>query len=163
MSLALDPALVLEKPLMAHLATASPDGPRHSPVWFLWEEGAIWLVSGSGESLADRLAAEPRCAIGIVDFDNDRGILRHVGMRGRAELRGLDLARRNRLLAKYIGPDESLWRADFKAAAIDSIDVLVEFVPDGPDSIVARDQSYFSQASPHRYGQQGSNDGQPPA
>lgn len=85
MSLPLDPALVLAKPLMAHLATASPDGgPRHSPVWFLWEDDAIWLVSSRGESLAARLRAEPRCAIGIVDFDCGKGILRHVGMRGAA-------------------------------------------------------------------------------
>jgi len=152
MSLPLDPLSVLAKPLMAHLATASPDGPRHSPVWFLWEDGAIWLISNTAERLAARLRAEPRCAIGIVDFDNEKGILRHVGMRGRAKLHPLDLARRNRLLAKYIGADEKAWRPDFKAAAVDTIDVLIEFVPDGPDSIVARDQSYFSPDSPHRYG-----------
>jgi len=29
----------LQKPLLAHLATASGDGPRESPVWFVWEAG----------------------------------------------------------------------------------------------------------------------------
>lgn len=32
-----DPSEVLAKPLTAYLATGSPDGPRSSPVWFLWE------------------------------------------------------------------------------------------------------------------------------
>ena len=34
----------LARPLIAHLATASVDGPRNSPVWFLWEDEAIWLI-----------------------------------------------------------------------------------------------------------------------
>lgn len=40
----------LARPLVAHLATASPDGPRESPVWFLWEQGSIWLVGTTRDS-----------------------------------------------------------------------------------------------------------------
>jgi hypothetical protein len=50
----------LQKPLLAHLATASSDGPRESPVWFLWEAGALWLVGTSRDSFPKRLQAEPR-------------------------------------------------------------------------------------------------------
>jgi len=37
-----DPVDMLAKPLLAYLATGSPDGPRSSPVWFLWENGTLW-------------------------------------------------------------------------------------------------------------------------
>src|SRR5688572_23280012 len=98
-----DATEILAKPLMAHLATASPDGPRDSPVWFLWEEGAIWLIANNEDSFPVRLRAEPRCAIGIVDFDAARGILRHVGIRGRADILPMDKARLHRLLVHYLG------------------------------------------------------------
>jgi hypothetical protein len=35
---------ILSRPLFAHLATASERGPRESPVWFLWEGGALWII-----------------------------------------------------------------------------------------------------------------------
>jgi len=38
---------VLKRPLFAHLATASEHGPRESPVWFLWEDDAIWIIGNS--------------------------------------------------------------------------------------------------------------------
>jgi hypothetical protein len=34
----------LSRPLFAHLATASEEGPRESPVWFLGEDGAVWII-----------------------------------------------------------------------------------------------------------------------
>jgi len=45
----------LQRPLFAHLATASEDGPRESPVWFLWEDGAIWLIGNSRDSFQKRI------------------------------------------------------------------------------------------------------------
>ena len=35
----------LARPLFCHLGTASEEGPRVSPLWFLWEEGAIWIIA----------------------------------------------------------------------------------------------------------------------
>jgi nitroimidazol reductase NimA-like FMN-containing flavoprotein (pyridoxamine 5'-phosphate oxidase superfamily) len=148
MSFPLDPETVLLKPLMAHLATVGAHGPCHSPVWFLWEDEAVWLVSSRSESLVERLRREPRCAIGIVDFDSESGILRHVGMRGTARLHDVDLGRRNRLVSRYIGA-EADWPHGFRQEVIDTIDVMVEITP---DSVVARDQSYFSKNSPLQYG-----------
>src|ERR1700704_5737879 len=87
---------LLRRPLIAHLATASNDGPRESPVWFLWEDGALWLVGHARDSFPNRLAAQPACAIGIVDFDLPRGVLEHVGIRGEATVVELESARLHR-------------------------------------------------------------------
>lgn len=76
----------LERPLFAHLATGSADGPRESPVWFLRKRGAIWLIGSSNDSFPKRIVTEPRCAVGLVDFDLARGFLQHVGMRGEAHV-----------------------------------------------------------------------------
>ena len=63
----------LAKPLFAHLATASADGPRESPVWFLWEDGAIWVIGEGTDSFPERIERDPRCAVGIVEFRNSGG------------------------------------------------------------------------------------------
>jgi len=133
----------LRKPLFAHLATASREGPRDSPVWFLWEEGALWLVGTERDSFPKRIAAEPRCAVGIVEFDLARGLLRHVGIRGTGAVVSLDRARMRRFLSRYLGDDEAGWNPHFKAAVIDQLDLMVRVLP---ESMVARDQSYFASA-----------------
>jgi hypothetical protein len=131
---------VLQLPLFAHLASGSPDGARESPVWFLWEDGELWLVGNRRDTFPKRLEADPRCAVGIVDFDLQRGWLRHVGIRGTASVMPLDPARLHRLLAKYLGADPARWNPQFKTAVIDRLDLMVRIAP---TSIVARDQSYF--------------------
>src|SRR5687768_257035 len=53
---------LLARPLFAHLATASEDGPRESPVWFLWESGAIWIIgSRRTDTFPSRLESDSRC------------------------------------------------------------------------------------------------------
>lgn len=129
----------LARPMMAHLATASADGPRESPVWFLWEDGAVWLVGTSSDSFPRRIRDDTRCAIGFVDFQLERGLLLHVGMRGTATVEPLDTARLHRLLQRYLGAEEK-WNPEFARAVIYPLDLMVRFVP---HSVVARDQSYF--------------------
>lgn len=135
-----DPAEMLAKPLMAHLATSSPDGPRDSPVWFLWEEGAIWLIANSEDSFPVRLRAEPRCAIGIVEFDVTRGILRHAGIRGCADILPMDKARLRRLLERYLGPAPDEWNEWFTTQIVERLDLMIRIMP---ASIIVRDMSYF--------------------
>ncbi len=95
---------VLTRLLFAHLATASEHGPRESPVWFLWEDGAIWLIGNNKtDSFPGRIAAEPRCALGIVDFDISTGLVHHVGFRGRARLGPHDSDRMKRVFSRYMG------------------------------------------------------------
>jgi hypothetical protein len=135
-----DPSAVLLKPLVAHLATGSPDGPRESPVWFLWEEQAIWLIGNSQDSFPKRLRAESRCAVGMVDFDVERGILRHTGIRGVAEIRAMDQARLGRFLERYLGPDRDAWNPWFIEHIADPLDLMIRITP---QSIVAKDVSFF--------------------
>lgn len=125
---------------MAHLATASPDGPRDSPVWFLFEDDRFWLIGTNRDSFVHRLRAEPRCALGIVDFDARAGILRHLGIRGRAAIGPMQPARLNRLLERYLGPDEAEWNAWFQANVVEPLDVMIEITS---TSTVAKDASFF--------------------
>jgi hypothetical protein len=114
-SLSVDLDEFLARPLFARFATCSPDGPRESPVWFLWKEGAIWIIGSLvGESFPARIRDEPRCAIGIVDFDQHNLTVRHVGFRGHAQLLPFEPGRARRLLARYLGRDEQGWDIRFR-------------------------------------------------
>lgn len=46
---------VLNKPLMAHLATVDKGEPRDSPVWFIWEESYLWVFGTAEDSFIKRL------------------------------------------------------------------------------------------------------------
>ena len=130
----------LSRPLFAHLATATADGaPRDSPVWFLWDEGAVWIIGEPTDSFPERVKGEPRCAVGVVDFDRRRGLVQHVGIRGRGSVEPWDAARARRLLARYLGSDEARWDARFIEPLSDP---RYRFVRVVPESVVARDVSY---------------------
>jgi Pyridoxamine 5'-phosphate oxidase len=133
----------LARPLFAHLATASEDGPRDTPVWFLWESDVVWIIASRvTDSFPARIEADARCAIGIVDFDRRSGLVQHVGMRGHATVEPFDAERARRLLTRYLGPDDREWDARFRATMRDPAAeqaVLVRFVP---ETLVARDVSF---------------------
>jgi hypothetical protein len=130
---------ILERPLFAHLATASEHGARESPVWFLWEGGALWIIGNyRTDSFPKRIERDPRCAIGVVDFDVSTGLVLHVGFRGRARLEPQDEARVKRLLSRYMGEQER-WDPRFLAVLGDMDWMLVRFEP---ETAVVRDQSY---------------------
>jgi hypothetical protein len=93
---------VLLKPLMAHLSTVEKGAPRDSPVWFLWEDSCLWIFGTSKDSFVKRLRAKPQCAAGIVEYDLEKGILKHVGIRGTAVLLNCDKERLMRFVAKYL-------------------------------------------------------------
>lgn len=135
-----NPAELLARPLMAYLATDSSYGPRSSPVWFLWEEEAIWLIGNGEDSFPKRLRIEPSCAVSIVDFDVERGVLRHVGIRGRAEIYPLDRTRLDRLLARYLGPDRQTWNNWFKSNVVAWLDLMIKITP---ETTIVKDMSYF--------------------
>lgn len=138
-----DPDLVLALPLMANLATMSRDGPRNAPVWFHWEDGALWMPGSAGGSSVRRLGADPRAAVEIVHYDNAAGILAHLGMRGRATVEPMHAPRFRRLLARYLGPDETGWNPWFitNVARIDDPDGrLIRLVP---ESIFTNNVSFF--------------------
>ncbi|MFZ0566001.1 MAG: pyridoxamine 5'-phosphate oxidase family protein [Chlamydiales bacterium] len=131
---------VLRKPLMAHLSTTENGEPRDSPVWFIWEEECIWIFGTSKDSFVKRLKKEPRCALGVVDFDLDKGVLRHVGIRGTSQVGKVDRNRLYRFVSKYLGKDKEKWNAWFVKNVVDPLDVMVQITP---KSIVAKDVSFF--------------------
>ncbi|MGA8164761.1 MAG: pyridoxamine 5'-phosphate oxidase family protein [Waddliaceae bacterium] len=131
---------VLKKPLMAHLSTVEDGEPRDSPVWFIWENSFLWIFGITEDSFIMRLKKEPCCAVGTVDFDLEKGILRHVGIRGKAQLSNIDNDRLKRFVSKYLGNDKQKWNSWFVKNIVDPLDVMVQITP---KTIVAKDVSFF--------------------
>jgi hypothetical protein len=130
----------LTRPVFAHLATLSEEGPRDSPVWFLWEDEAIWIIgSRTTDSFPARIGLDPRCAVGIVDFNAASGLVQHVGFRGKATIEPFDPERARRLLKRYLGDEHSTWDRRFQTTLDDPDNVFVRVTP---ESAVARDVSY---------------------
>lgn len=130
---------ILARPLFAHLATGSERGPRESPVWFLWEEDALWIIGNyKTDSFPKRIEKEPRCAIGIVQFDATTGLVQHVGFRGQASLEAHDAERMKRLLGRYMGELDN-WDSRFVEILDDEDYIFIRFEP---ETVVVRDQSY---------------------
>jgi hypothetical protein len=50
----------LAQPLTARVATA---GPTVRPAWYLWEDGAFWLLSGPWARLLGRVRQDPVLAL----------------------------------------------------------------------------------------------------
>lgn len=128
----------LSRPLYAHLAHSSSEGARESPIWFHWDGEALWIIGGT--TFPENLKRDPRCAIGIVDWNAASGLSQHVGLRGRAEVLPFDSAMVRTIFRKYFGPDESSWDPRFREDIDGETGVpLVRFLP---ETAVMRDQSY---------------------
>jgi len=129
----------LSRPLFAHLATSSEDGPRESPVWFHWDGKYVWVIGGT--SFPQSIIREPRCAIGIVDFRPSTGLVHHVGMRGSAVVLPFDKSIVCAVYRKYLGSDQEKWDKRFESSWTGEEEMrLVRF---SPEVVVIRDQSYF--------------------
>jgi hypothetical protein len=130
----------LSRPLYAHLAHDSGQGPRVSPVWFHWDGQALWVIGGTSFPL--NLRREPRCAIGVVDWDPASGRSQHVGLCGRAEVLAFDPAVARTIFKKYFGPCEDRWDPRFREDIEGETGArLIRFTP---ETVVLRDQSYKS-------------------
>jgi nitroimidazol reductase NimA-like FMN-containing flavoprotein (pyridoxamine 5'-phosphate oxidase superfamily) len=127
----------LAAPLVAHVATA---GPTVRPVWFLWEEGAFWWLTGSWSRLPRLLAEDPRVALVVDSCDLATGRTLQVTARGRAELRPFDPERARRKLRRYLGDDEDRWDERFRGGTVD--DPAAGFLRLRPDHLRARDVSF---------------------
>lgn len=128
----------LSRPLYAHLAHGSEHGPCESPVWFHWDGQAVWIIGGT--SFPTNLKREPRCALGIVDWDLATGRSQHVGMRGKADVLPFDVTMARKIFRRYFGPDESAW--DRRFDDVFTGELGLEMVRMTPESVVVRDQSY---------------------
>lgn len=99
----------LARPLLARLATASPDAQPHViPVWFLWEDGFIWVSSYRSTRKIGDLERNPKCAI-VIDVEQAEGQMAAVMIEGNAELvntpKAETRARIERVYTKYLGPE----------------------------------------------------------
>jgi hypothetical protein len=129
----------LDRRLFCFLAQQSDNGPRVSPLWFLWEETTLWVVAQLADrSYPERVQQYPSTAVAVVDFAPATGRVEHVGMRGHASLEPYDTDRAARLFQKYLGPDRSRWPEMFVGLDTDTYR-LIQFQP---ETVVARDQSY---------------------
>jgi len=118
----------LARPLVARVATAASDGaPTVRPVWFLWEEGALWWITGSYSVVSRHLAADPRVSVVVDTCDLQSLEFLQVLMHGRAEVVAFDADLARRKLRRYLGQDEATWPTDF--TDFGAQDRLVRFVP----------------------------------
>ena len=138
----------LSRPLYAHLAHNSEHGPRESPVWFHWDGRAFWIIGGT--SFPANLKRDPRCALGVVDWDPATGRSQHVGVRGRADVVPFDPALARTIFRRYFGPDEADW--DPRFADVFTGELGLEMVRIVPETVVVRDQSYRPTAWARRQG-----------
>jgi nitroimidazol reductase NimA-like FMN-containing flavoprotein (pyridoxamine 5'-phosphate oxidase superfamily) len=130
---------VLSRPLFCHLSTVSKAGdPRVSPLWFLWEEGTLWIIADSENTYPERVIRHPETAVAVVDSDPETGRVEHVGFRGRATVEPFDPERAERLLSRYLGDERSEWDQRFVGLPEERWQ-LIRFEP---ETVVARDQSY---------------------
>lgn len=114
----------LARPLVARVATS---GPAVRPVWFLWEDGAFWWITGSHARLPELLVEDPRVALVVDTCDLNTLEVLQVTARGEAEVVPFDEARAKRKLVRYLGDDEETWPPDFREFGPDTR--LVRLVP----------------------------------
>lgn len=96
--------------LLGRLATVSADGMPHVvPVWYLWEEGCIWVHSFASTRKVKHLRKRPACAL-VVDVADKIEGLTAVLIEGQADLitapRSEVRARAERVYQRYLSPEE---------------------------------------------------------
>ena len=101
----------LAEPLTARLAT---NGPTIRPVWYQWDDGVFWLMTGPWTKLAERLESDPEIALVVDVCELDTGRILQVVALGAAELLPWDYDRGRQLLARYLGPDERSWPETYR-------------------------------------------------
>ncbi|HEY3142834.1 MAG TPA: pyridoxamine 5'-phosphate oxidase family protein [Acidimicrobiales bacterium] len=135
----------LSGPLTARVAT---NGPTVRPTWFLWEDGAFWILTGPWARLPGRVEADPEVAIVVDVCDLDSGLVRQVIARGRAEVLPFDVPRGRRKLVRYLGPDETRWDPRFRHYLLDDpTEKGTVWLRVTPDSLTAKDLSYVPASS----------------
>ncbi len=90
-----------------------------------------------------RLQADPRCAVEVVHFDNAKGILLHLGLRGMAVIEPMSSTRFRQLLSKYLGPEQSHWNTWFVETIAEIDDPDGRWIKLAPDSFFTNNVSYF--------------------
>jgi nitroimidazol reductase NimA-like FMN-containing flavoprotein (pyridoxamine 5'-phosphate oxidase superfamily) len=127
----------LAQPLVARVAAR---GPSILAVWFLWEDGAFWWLTGGWSRLSATLKADPSVALVVDTCDLATGDVLELSAEGEAEIYQLDSGRARRLLRRYLGADESRWPERFKSGTFH--DPTTRLIRLEPTRMRARDLSY---------------------
>jgi nitroimidazol reductase NimA-like FMN-containing flavoprotein (pyridoxamine 5'-phosphate oxidase superfamily) len=96
----------LAEPITGQLAT---NGPTIRPMWYQWEDGAFWIISGPWAKLLGRVQKDPEVALCIDVGDFESGQVKQVCVYGAVEIRDYDVELVRRMLHRYLGPDEESW------------------------------------------------------
>jgi Pyridoxamine 5'-phosphate oxidase len=99
----------LAEPITAQVAT---NGPTIRPMWYQWEEGAFWMISGAWAKLFARVQQDPEIAVCVDVGEFDRGRVLQVCAYGAVEIVEYDIPRGRRMLHRYLGPDEEAWSSE---------------------------------------------------
>jgi hypothetical protein len=132
-----DVDVFLAQPLVARVALA---GPSVRPVWYLWEDGCFWWITGAHSGVADVLARDPRVALVVDSCDILTGCVRQVTGRGLAVVEPLDAGRAVRKLTRYLGADQSRWDGRFIEALYE--DESTRLIRVRPSMLRAHDYSF---------------------
>jgi hypothetical protein len=87
------------------VATVGRNGPHATPLWFVWQDGALWLTSLSRSQRWTDLQNDPRIAV-VVDAGEAYGELRGVELRGRVEVVG-EVPRTGEPVPDLDGPEQA--------------------------------------------------------
>lgn len=128
----------LQRPLVARIATNAAGGPTVRPVWFLWEQGAFWWLTGSYSSVATHLQRDGRVSLVVDTCDLHTLEVLQVNARGTAQIVALDPDLARRKLVRYLGEDETTWPQDFHNTTDNDDTRLVRM---SPNRLTARDLS----------------------
>ncbi|MEU5834706.1 pyridoxamine 5'-phosphate oxidase family protein [Streptomyces diacarni] len=138
----------LERPLTARVAAHGATGPTVRPTWFLWEDGAFWILTGPWARLLPLVRKEPRVALVVDECDLATGLVRQVIGRGAAEVVPFDVPRGRRKLSRYLGSDEAGWDERFVRYLRDDPEQRgTVWLRLCPDRLVAKDLSYVPSGS----------------
>lgn len=87
------------------VATVGTNGPHATPLWFVWQDGALWLTSLSRSQRWTDLQNDPRVAV-VVDAGEAYTELRGVELRGRVEVVG-EVPRTGEPAPELDGPEQA--------------------------------------------------------
>ena len=127
----------LAQPLTARLATA---GPRVRPVWYLWEGGQFWVLTGPWTTVPADVARDANVAIVVDTCDLGTGRCLQVVAQGQAEVLPFDAGRALRKLERYLGAVPERWDGRFRRYLSGSVDA--RWLRIHPSSLRASDLSF---------------------
>ena len=116
-----------ERGILCRIATVQADGAPHvAPIWFIYEEGAIYVTPRGASSWLANIRREPRVAITI---DEEAHPYRKVTLQGEARI------------VHDLGDDDA-WRERYRRIARryappESADAYIEATIDQPRALIA--------------------------